>query len=368
MKKQLYWVALAAAVLALGACGGGDDPVPAPKAYVAGDSLNDVGVFGGARFTVQSSTPGKPYLVWPEHVSNAYNLGALCAAYNGLAAFASVANCTGYAIGGAQINPVSLVRTSGLVTGATIGSDASPLSIVKQLADMGTGRTFGSKDLIMVDGGGNDANALALSLFEGLAGNPQAIVAYKTVLKDLLPSATVDAVPNNDAANLVNLGGAYMQAAATMLSNAVKANLIAKGAQRVVLLNLPDLSKTPALNTQPAQAKAIVDGWAQAMNAQLQTELGSEPKVAIINFYATLNGFVANPNSAVVGSVVLSNATNKACGTTSITSCTDTLLDASGPAGWRTHLFADDLHATPFGNELTAQAVRTAISGKGWTF
>ncbi len=157
-----------------------------------------------------------------------------------------------------------------------------------------------------------------------------------------------------------------MQASATMLTSAIQTELLAKGAQRVVVLNLPDLSKTPALNTLDANTKAIVSGWAQAMNAKLQSDLGTEPKVLIIDFFGTLNGWVANKGSARIGLVSLSNVTARACGTTPLSTCTDTALDSSGPADWRTHLFADNLHATPFANQLTANHVQAQLKAKGW--
>ncbi|NJS35590.1 MAG: hypothetical protein HC765_02790 [Brachymonas sp.] len=187
-----------------------------------------------------------------------------------------------------------------------------------------------------------------------------------------MPAATVDGVGNaaGDVPALANLGGAYMQAAAAMMATAIKTNLIANGAQRVLVLDAPNLTKVPAFAdvTDPA-AQGIVSQWSQAFNAKLRNDLSSESsKVLVVDFFGTLNGFVANPNTAVVGSVSLSDATAKACGNTDIKICTNTLLDASGPAGWRTHLFADGLHATPFGNELLAQTVRSAISTKGWAY
>ena len=247
------------------------------------------------------------------------------------------------------------------------------MSVVQQIKDMASGRTFSPQDLILIDGGGNDANALASSLLEGLnPQNPlaaQALTAYATVLKDLLPAATVDtalAGAASDPTALINLGGLYMQATATMLTSAIQTELLAKGAQRVVLLNLPDLSKTPALNAQPDSAKAIVSAWAQAMNAKLQSDLGTEPKVLIIDFFGTLNGWVANKGSARIGLVSLSNVTDRACGSTRADSCLETTLDSSGPGDWRTHLFADNLHATPFANQLTANHVQAQIKAKGW--
>jgi outer membrane lipase/esterase len=377
--KQLKLLSIAAGVVMMvSGCGGGDPASVPPiieaqaKAYVAGDSLVDVGVFG-IRFTVQSSNAASPFLVWPELISNGFNLGKLCAAYNGGSAFAPIANCTGYGVGGAQINPATIVKTSGQVSGVTIDSDATPVSIIKQITDMSAGRTFGSKDLIMLDGGGNDINDIATPLLEGLflesvspGAGATAIGVYKTLLKDLLPASIVD--PAATPTDLANLGGAYMQALATMMANAIKTKLIANGAQRIVVLNVPDLSKTPDLISQTA-AHATLDGWARAFNGKLQTELGSESsKVLIADFYGTLNGFAANPSSASIGAVSLTNVTTKACGSTSIGACTDTLLNTNGPATWRTHLFADGLHSTPFGNELLAQTVRNAITAKGWTY
>jgi phospholipase/lecithinase/hemolysin len=189
------------------------------------------------------------------------------------------------------------------------------------------------------------------------------------VLKDLLPAATVDtalAGAASDPTALINLGGAYMQATAAMLTSAIQTELLAKGAQRVVVLNLPDLSKTPALNTQPDSAKAIVSAWAQAMNTKLQSDLGAEPKVLIVDFFGTLNGWVADKGSARIGLVSLSNVTERACGNTSAASCSEAALDTSGPGDWRTHLFADNLHATPFANQLTANHVQAQIKAKGW--
>lgn len=374
MKWSLGLVGLAT-LLAIAGCGGGDSVEPAPRVYVAGDSLNDVGVFG-VRFTVQSSNPATPYKVWTDLVATSVGAGDLCAAYNGNASFAPVANCTGYAVGGAQINPVSLQRNGfNLVSGATIGSDATPMSIVQQIRDMAQGRTFGSRDMILIDGGGNDANALASSLLEGL--NPDnpfrslAIEAYATILRDLLEDATVDAAViaagGGNPTDLINLGGLYLQTSATMLADALRNELLTRGAQRVVVLNLPDLSNTPALNTQSTTAKNIVSGWAVAMNERLQTELGSNSRVLVVDFFGTLNGWVANPSSARIGLASLSNVEDRACGSNDIrTTCTDATLDASGPSDWRTYLFADSLHATPFANQLTANHIQTLLSPRGW--
>jgi outer membrane lipase/esterase len=365
MRTRNKWVLSAsmAALLVAGLAGCGGSPT-ANKVYVVGDSLNDVGVFD-TRFTVKSIDTSNPYRVWTEHVASGVEADYPCAAYAGLQGFAAKSGCTGYAVGGAQINPatVSLSDPGRVVTSVTIDSDASPFSIIQQIKDAGKS-SFSSVDMVLVDGGGNDANALANTLFQGFSGNPIGTAGYKTILKDLLPASVVD--PVVDPTGLANLGGAYMQTAATMLANAIKTELIAKNVHRVVVMNLPDLSKTPGLSTAPASVKAIAAGWAQAFNAQLQTELGSESKVLIVDFYGKLNDWVADPSSAKLGLLALTNVTDRACGTTSARDCQESVLNVSGPSDWRTHLFVDDLHATPFANQLVATWVLGQIKAKGW--
>ena len=90
------------------------------------------------------------------------------------------------------------------------------------------------------------------------------------------------------------------------------------------------------------------------------------------------NHQVANP--AKYG---LSNATGTACPVTgvgsdglpsySFSTCTAAALSANPPTGvsggvnwWKTYLFSDSFHPTPYGHELLADAVTAAVRAKNW--
>lgn len=360
---------MAGTTFGLASCGGDDDYIYVSKVLAAGDSLNDVGTFG-LRFTVGSGDATAPNLVWTDKVAEYTGAGTLCPAYQGSAngsGFKSVAGCTGYAVGGAQINPATLqtVKLAGmdLVNGATLDSDSTPQSIVQQIKDMGAAHHFVSTDLVLVDGGGNDMRVLAGSLFPGLDARnplaPDALAAYKTVLKDLLPATVVDAAASPEA--LAQLGGAYMQKTAGMLAQSVRTELLDKGARRVVVLNTPNLAQAPALNKAPEQAKAIAGAWSAAYNAELQKQLGGDGRIEIADLHKLINDWTTNP--AAYG---FSNAVDKACGNLSIETCTAQALTDKVNPNWNRYLFADALHATPYGNEKLALAVTNQIRQRGW--
>ena len=158
---RLLAASLAAAAVLAG-CGGGGGTEP-PRASItrlttAGDSLADVGTFG-ARFTVQNSAdPANPFPVFPEIIASDFGLGAQCNYFVATSATTFVPNpkagCTDYAIGNGRIQNT-----------AAQGGDAGDQSIPLQLATAVSvaGGAWTSSDLVLVDGGGNDANDLILA-------------------------------------------------------------------------------------------------------------------------------------------------------------------------------------------------------------
>ena len=91
------------------ACGGGSDSTPKQSVSavkVFGDSLADVGTFGGVRATVQ----GADSLMYPERIALQYGLSKGCNffAFDGSTFVANpTAGCRNYAIGGGRINGVA---------------------------------------------------------------------------------------------------------------------------------------------------------------------------------------------------------------------------------------------------------------------
>lgn len=377
MKWQLTGISLAV-VLALSACGGGDQPelVPTTSVKVAGDSLSDNGVFG-FRFTVQG-TPAAPNLLWVEHVAAAVG-HSLCPRYIATNATTIVANpaaatCTNHAVAGANIN---VPGTAG---------DATPLSIVKQLQNLAASGPYGAQELLLVDGGGND---LADLLGAYLAISTDGGASYTALLGELLPSTQVQAAVAGGQTGLVAAGNNYMVALADLLADTLVTQALNQGAQRVVVITAPDVTATPRFQavlyaiglSSPATAtavKSVANGWVTAFNNQLKARLSNRSQVAVVDFYAQLNQWISQP--AQFG---LTNATSPACPITgtdgmglptyTIKDCTATLLStAPYPAGetqadwWKTYVFSDNFHGSPRLNELMGQTVTQALEAKHW--
>jgi hypothetical protein len=370
--------ALAVAAL-VAACGGGEN-APITSVKVMGDSLADSGTFG-LKFTVQGTagTGAGSTPIWPEIVNARSALPELCPAYRqGAAGFTTAAGCTNYAIGGGRIN---------------YAQDASnPLSIRTQLARAASVHgTYTAQDLLLIDGGGNDAADLA-GAFLG-AQTPAGAAAYRSLLITLLPAATVDGLLAQGSAGAAQAGGAYMQALANAFHDSIKAQALDKGAQKVVVLNAPDITLTPrfaAVLAGVAQAsgggatgqaaamqiQGVIRQWVGAFNAQLGSKFNGVSSVAIVDFFAIFNDQVTNPSK-----YGFTNAKDTACPVTGVGSdglpsytfptCTATALSAKPPTGgtadwWKTYIFSDSFHPTPKGHELMAGEVLKAITAKGW--
>jgi outer membrane lipase/esterase len=211
------WAALGVAFL-LAACGGGDELAPKAKiskVYVMGDSLADVGTFG-FKFTVQNSADPKGFPIWPQLVANSVGLdgSAQCNFFRFTGTtFApnTTAGCTNYAIGGGRI-----------VTPAASGGAASPATVATQLAAKAAAGNYVEGELVLIDGGGNDAADL-VSAYLGAASGAAGVAAYQAFLAQQLDAATIGAAltqPNGAAI----AAGAYMQKLADTFYGQIKAN------------------------------------------------------------------------------------------------------------------------------------------------
>ena len=364
-----------ATLLALGLSGcGGNEPA---KVYVMGDSLADVGTFG-LKFTVQDASNPKGFPIWTQLVANQYSATGndQCNFYrftNGNFAANSQAGCTNYAIGGGRI-----------VVSAANGGSSNPLTIGTQMAKRAEAGGFGAYDLVLVDGGGNDSADLVGAYLGAAAGGEGALRLQAFLLQQLDPT-TLQTLFAQDPTG-ARAAGAYMQKLAQTFHGQIKTHLLDKGAQRVVLLNAPDITLTPRFRmvlagvtaqAGKAQADALQAGirlWIGAFNSQLASLVASDKRVALVDFYGDFSQQVASP-----ASFGLTNATDTACPVKGLGSdglpeydfptCTSSALDATAgkTAGWwKTYSFSDGFHPTPKGHELMAQSVARAMSKAGW--
>jgi outer membrane lipase/esterase len=366
-RRALALTAFAAAAL-VAACGGGGDAAGPKQSFtrliVAGDSIADVGVFG-AKFTVQNAAaPAAGYPIYPEIVGSNYGLSGQCnffASSTGGASFTTKAGCTNYAVGSGRV-----------FNTAAQGGQSAPFAVPMQLATAvaAAGGSWKTTDLILVDGGGNDAADLITGYLSGQS-------AYTTVLLQQLDSATIGATLAQQSGLLT--GGLYMQKLADTYYNAIKANTLDKGATHVAVLNMPDVTLTPRLKAVMAQVAAAqgatlaaqLDGafkqWVAAFNTQLAARIAGDTRVALVPFAEDFTDEVNNP--AAYG---LTNATTPSCPVSGFpATCLDTTLNAAPPAGlaanwWSTWAFADGFHPTPYGHRLLAASISRALARAGW--
>ncbi len=378
MKPRMQWVAVAVSAAVLAACGGGGaDTTPATAVTavkVMGDSLADSGTFG-LKFTVQGTAPTGvgSTAIWPERVAASYGR-TLCPHYvSAGGSFSAKADCTNYAVGGGRINNFT--------------APTSPVSILQQLKDAGAAG-YAAGDLVLIDGGGNDAADLIGAY---LGASRDGGKAYAALLGTVLDAATVNSLLAGGATGMAQAGGAYMQALATQFAATIKAQTLDKGATRVAVLNMPGVTLTPKFRmvlasisaangaAAAAQAQTLFDGWVQAFNAKLAAALAGDGRLTVVDFYASFKDQAEHP-----AQYAYTNVTTPACPATgvgsdglptySFPSCTAAALSAmTPPAGatggadwWKSYGFADSFHPTPFGHQLMGQLVSRSLSQAGW--
>lgn len=383
MQKFLRWGWYASLItlvaVGIAACGGNDSLPPKAsinKVFVMGDSLADVGTFG-IKFTVQDASNPKGFPVWPQIVAGNFGLDALaqCNFYSlgldGSIRAAPNPACTNFAIGGARIYADN--------------STTNPLNVGVQMATKASLGGYNASDLVLMDGGGNDAAAL-VGAYLGASSGPAGVAAYQAFLLQQLSPTTMGAllsVPNTGPAQAA---GAYMQKLADTFYGQIKAQVLDKGATRVAVLNMPDITLTPRFRavlagvtqqSDAATAQALqgaIRQWISAFNAKLQSNIGTDSRVALVDFYADFADQVNNP-----ASYALSNASDASCPVTSVGSdglpnytfptCTSAALDSlpgKSPGWWKSYAFSDGFHPTPLGHSLLAASVSRALARAGW--
>lgn len=376
-------VALLGSLLVAG-CGGGAtaDTTPAVKissVKVFGDSIQDSGTFG-YKFTVQSSDN----LIYAERIAANYGQ-TLCNFFvftgTTFAPNTAKTGCTNFAIGGGRIT----------YTGAG-ASPANPLNIGTQMQTYASLGSFTSTDLVIIDGGGNDAADLvgAYLTFPRDAGK-----SYVALLSTLLTPAQIGAAQQGGAAGIAQVGATYMTALADKFAAQIKTNVLDKGATRVVLMNMPDITLTPRFQgvldgvslangggtagaTARAQAQALFQGWMTAFNTQLASKFAGNDNVIVVDFYKAFQDQVATPAQFGLTNVKVPACPSKGLGsdglpTYDFPTCTATALSAAPPTGvtggadwWKSYAFSDGFHPTPYGHQLTQQLIAKSLATKGW--
>jgi phospholipase/lecithinase/hemolysin len=390
MKTKQFLLSLAMSIM-LAACGGGDgagrgvgaspvfaaDPpqavLPQFAAQVTfGDSLSDVGTYavgaiaagGGGKFTINGDgTAQHPELVgkiWNEMIASRFALPAPCAAQTGLQGDPArglsvpVVNhpgCLNYAQGGARVREP--IGPGNAAAGSPIGELTVPVANQVENHLALTGRRFQGNELVFVMAGANDVVAQWNQLAQGAAAAAQAAGPD--------PAAQAQA----RAVWLTANGPAAIAAVATAagdLAGIIRTQIVANGANYVVVNNVPDLSATPQGAVQEPALRALIQATVQEFNRVLKAGLDLEPKVVQVDVYSLLQDATRNP--AFYG---LTNTTAPACGPNALGghSLLCTVFNVY-PVDVSHFLYADTVHPTPYAHWLVARQVLLAMAAKGW--
>ncbi len=290
--------------------------LPYSSLVVFGDSLADSGN-NAVVIDTQIAPPGTPpgtlrtptpiissaFIPTFPYASNRYSNGPVWveqfAAKLGLSVLPSVLGGTNYAFGGARTGP---------------SGSSFPFSLTDQvqlfLGD--SGGSAAGEALYVVAGGGNNARDAVQVAADG--GDPTAII---------------EAYVNDIATMLTQLSGA--------------------GAKNILLVNVPNIGLTPAIQTispaGAAGATAIAAGMNAALNGVLTGLLPAlSSDVKVFDFFTAFTQVVAAPSAFGLTDVTSSCAFSPAC-----------------IANPETTLFWDGIHPTTAGHSLVASAAFAVV-------
>jgi len=331
--------------------------------------------------------------------------------------------CFNYAQGGSRVtNPVGpgnkLLDKPGAIS---LGQTTVPVKtqIANHLAKVGG--KFKGDELVIVMAGGNDAleqlgelsagataaggQALAQSLITQLApgttdpttgaaaiGAAIQTEAAKGSAADVIIKAAITAAAQNgntaavaNATTIGNTAGAAALAAGTAYSTAhgpdlvtamatagtelaglVKTQIVANGANYVVVNNLPDVSISPSAKAASADTQKLIAGMVAAFNGALKAGIGSEPKVLYVDLATVSHDQAINPapyglTNTTTPACILNDPNKNPLGSSLV--CNKNNL-ISGDVSH--YMFADSVHPTPFEYALIARYVLEQMAVKGW--
>ncbi|MDZ5632011.1 esterase [Janthinobacterium sp. GMG1] len=204
-----------------------------------------------------------------------------------------------------------------------------------------------------------------------IAGNANA----QTQAPALAAKAQADATVTGNAAG-AKAGADFAAAQGPLLVTAmgqagkelvvlIKDQIIAKGANYVVVNNLPDVAGTPSGLSKDANTKALINAMVSAFNGELSAGLNGNAKVLLVDVFAVSHDQGVNP-----GPYGLTNVSETACDLSTAKNFLSSSLVCNGTnlkAGDVSHYsYADDVHPTPFNNLLLARYVAKDMVVRGW--
>lgn len=292
--------------------------LPFTQTVSFGDSLTDTGYFTGF-FSAQRAFTTNPDRIWIEYLAE--QIGGQAKPANFLLPARQADNDgsgTNYAVGGARTVTQDLYPNRIIARYITTVTSQIAQHLAKQ-------PTLDPNGMYPIWAGANDILASLQTNAAALAAPATQAATVQTVLADVQTAA-------ENTAGLVS-------------------TLLDAGAGTVMVLNLPDLGRTPLANQQKSQA--IMSGATLKFNTVLGLRIAAlKGQIVMLNVQGLLDEVTDAP--AAFG---LTNVVSPACTSTEIlgrnisaqTCKPDTLV---APDANQTYLFADAIHPTGIGHKL----------------
>jgi len=271
-----------------------------------------------------------------------------------------------------QLGALSAAATA---AGTAAGNTAYVTSLVSQLAAGATDPASAALSIGLAAktaaAQGGDQTAITQAAIGAAVQAGFVSAASATVYGPIVAKATADATAAGQKAG-ADYAAAHgsdlvtaMGQAGTELVALVKNQLIANGANYIVVNNLPDVATTPSGRAQDASTQALINAMVSAFNTALNTGLGSESKVLLVDVFAVSHDQATNP-----GPYGLTNVTTPACDLSAAKNPLGSSLVCNAgnliPGDVSHYSFADTVHPTPFNNLLLARYVAEKMVIKGW--
>ena len=269
---------------------------------------------------------------------------------------------------------------AGQAAGATAGAKAFATNLVAALAARAANPATAAQSIgaavatASAAPGATSATIVGAAVTAAATGGDTA-VASPAVYGPIVAKAQADATVTGNAAG-AKAGADYaaaqgpllvaaMKQAGSELVALVKDQVIAKGANYVVVNNLPDVAGTPSGLSKDANTKALINAMVGAFNGELSAGLNGNAKVLLVDVFAVSHDQGVNP-----GPYGLTNVSETACDLSAPGNILGSSLVCNGTnlkAGDVSHYsYADDVHPTPFNNLLLARYVAKDMVVRGW--